>query len=251
MRMFMVGGCVRDEILGIRSKDIDFAVVLQPGSYADPYQWMIDSLEADGFKLFRDNDGKVIGSEHFTARGQFPKDHPVYGRMAADFVLARREGSYSDGRHPDWVSPGSLADDLARRDFTVNAIAKDPITGALIDPHNGVLDIQRKVIRAVGDPLERLSEDPLRALRAIRFAVTKGFRIDPNLADAMREDSVALGIIDKVADERIADELSKMMQHDSLASVLLLAQIPVLTAAIFQGRVSLDSSLKTKGRKHK
>lgn len=257
MRMYMVGGCVRDEILGVRSKDIDFAVVMEDdipwmkssGWYDDPpYDRMIAALESQGYEFFRDDNGKIIGSEFFTARGRFPKWHPTFARKAADFVLARKESGYSDGRHPDKVESGTLEDDLARRDFTMNAIAKDSLTGEVIDLHGGVRDIRRKLIRAVGDPLERLSEDPLRALRAIRFAVTKGFNIDPNLADAMREPSIAIGIIDNVADERIAEELSKMMRHDSLASVLLLGLTPVLTAAIFQGRVSLDSTLKTKGR---
>ena len=257
MRLYEVGGCVRDEILGTPSKDIDFCVVMEDnipwmkasGWYEDPpFDRMVAALEAQGYTIFRDKEGKIIGSEFFTARGKFPKWHPLHAGKAADFVLARKESGYTDGRHPDKVESGTLEDDIFRRDFTMNALAKDSMTGELIDLVGGVRDIDRGVIRAVGDPLERLSEDPLRALRAIRFAVTKEFRIDPKLADAMREPSVVAGIIDNVADERIADELGKMMRHDSLTSVLLLAQVPVLTAAIFQGRVSLDSSLKTKGR---
>lgn len=246
MRMYEVGGCVRDEILGVRSKDIDFTVVLQPGSYADPFQWMIDSLEADGFKLFRDDDGKVIGAEHFTARGRFPANHATH-IGAADFVLARKEGPYSDGRRPDWVRVGTLEDDLARRDFTMNAIAKD-LDGNLIDPHNGQLDIQRRIIRAVGDPFERLSEDPLRALRAIRFMVTKGFSLEMNLANTLRDVDIHEGIKTSVADERIADELGKMFRFDTVASIIALSTFPALMASAFSGKVSLDSTLKTKGR---
>lgn len=253
MQMYMVGGCVRDEILGVRSKDIDFSVVLDRhewnpigGLELNPFEMMLKELEKRNFNLIP----ATIDRKHVTVRGFFPKDHPTFPGKPADFVLARKEADYSDGRHPDKVEAGTFEDDIFRRDLTMNALAKDPVTGELIDLVGGVRDIKRKLIRAVGDPLERLSEDPLRALRAIRFAVTKGFRIDPNLADAMREPSVAIGIIDNVADERIADELGKMMRHDSLASVLLLSQVPALTAAIFQGRVSLDASLKTKGRGH-
>lgn len=242
MKLYRVGGCVRDELLGVKSKDIDYSVVLQPGSYSDPYQWMVDHLEKDGYKIFRDNDGNPIGHEHFTARARSPKGE------AADFVLARKEGTYSDGRHPDWVSIGTLADDLARRDFTMNAIAKDS-HGALIDPHRGTVDIQRRIIRAVGDPLERLLEDPLRALRAIRFAVTKGFNIDPNLRFAMAEPLVVEGVASHVSDERICEELSKAFKADTVTSLLILSDFPALMAAAFSGRVSLDTTMKTKGRK--
>lgn len=254
MKMFEVGGCVRDWILGTPSKDIDFTVVLDKydwnpigGLEFNKYQTMVNILEKQGFKLFRDDDGKVIGSEFFTARGKFPKSHPTYSNMAADFVLARKESGYSDGRHPDTVEVGTLEDDLKRRDFTCNAIARD-MRGNLIDPHNGQLDIQRRIIRAVGDPLERLTEDPLRALRAIRFAVTKGFLIDPNLRAAMSEPLVIEGVASHVADERICEELSKMFQKDTVASLLILSDFPALMSAAFSGRVSLDATLKTKGR---
>lgn len=246
MKMYEVGGCVRDEILGIRSKDIDFSVVLEQGSYADPYQWMVEELESEGFKIFRDKEGQPIGHEHFTARGRFPANHPTH-IGAADFVLARREGSYADRRRPDWVQQGTLEDDLNRRDFTMNAIAKDG-DGNLIDPHGGVLDIRRRLIRAVGDPLERLLEDPLRALRAIRFAVTKGFNIDPNLRHAMAEPLVVEGVAEHVSDERITEEFSKAFRADTVASLLILSDFPALMAAAFSGSVSLDATMKTKGR---
>jgi tRNA nucleotidyltransferase/poly(A) polymerase len=258
MRMYEVGGCVRDEILGVPSKDIDFVVVMEDipwkkasGWYENvtPFDRMISALESQGYELFRDNNGKIVGSEYFTARGRFPKWHPTFANAAADFVLARKEGDYSDGRHPDTVEAGTLLDDLNRRDFTMNAIAKDPITGDYFDPHNGQRDIRRKIIKAVGDPLERLTEDPLRALRAIRFAVTKGFGLDHNLEAAMREESVIYGVAESVSDERIADELSKMFQFNSTRALFLMAEFKPLTAAVFQGRVSLDSTLKTKGRK--
>jgi tRNA nucleotidyltransferase/poly(A) polymerase len=247
MQLFEVGGCVRDEILGIPSKDVDFSVVLDRydwnpigGLEFNPFQTMVDMLKKQGFTIF------VTTPEFLTARGRFPKDHPVYPRMAADFVLARKESDYTDGRRPDKVEPGRLEDDLNRRDFSMNAIAKDS-TGNLIDPHSGVLDIKRRIVRAVGDPLERLSEDPLRALRAIRFAVTKGFVLDTNLAAALREPAVHVGV-ESVADERITDELSKMFRHDTVASIITLNQFPGLMRAAFSGKVSLDSTLKQKGR---
>jgi tRNA nucleotidyltransferase/poly(A) polymerase len=242
MNLYEVGGCVRDELLGIKSKDIDFAVVLDSGSYSDPFAWMIDELWNSGFSLFKE----TIKPEFFTARGLFPKDHPVYPGKPADFVLARKESGYSDGRRPDSVKAGTLEDDLARRDFTMNAIAKTP-AGGYIDPHGGMLDIQRKIVRAVGDPFERLSEDPLRALRALRFTVTKGFSLDFNLALTLREGSIAEGVAG-VSDERITKELSEMFRFDTTLSLLTLSAFPTLMAAAFSGKVSLDATMKQKGR---
>lgn len=245
MQMYQVGGAVRDELLGIRSKDIDFSVVLDKelqvqDTWRDPFGTMVKGLKRQGFTIH------VEHPEFLTVRGRFPKTDILYPGRDADFVLARKEGTYSDGRRPDVVEPGSLYDDLARRDFTMNAIAK--MGAVIIDPHFGAQDIKRRIIRAVGDPLERLTEDPLRALRAIRFAVTKGFNIDPNLRAAMAEPSVAEGISLNVSDERIAEEFSKMFRKDTIVSIILLNDFPALMQAAFSGLVSLDATMKQKGR---
>lgn len=249
MQMFLVGGAVRDEILGVPFKDYDYTVVLHPWDdlhscfnavEKDPFKIMESNLLAEGYEIFDRN------PEFFTIRARFPKNDHRRG-IVGDFVLAREEGPYSDGRHPDWVKPGKLSHDLARRDFTMNAIAKDG--NAYVDPHGGQLDIKRKVVRAVGDPLERLTEDPLRAIRAIRFAVTKGFGIESNLASAMREPSVTDGVASaRVADERITAEFEKMFRKDTVKSILFLNQFPGLMAAAFSGKVSLDATMKQKGR---
>jgi tRNA nucleotidyltransferase (CCA-adding enzyme) len=246
--MYEVGGCVRDEILGTPSKDIDFTVVLAQhdwnpigGLEFNPFQTMVDMLKKQGFTIF------VTTPEFLTARGRFPKNHPVYPGMAADFVLARKEAGYTDGRRPDKVVPGTLEDDLRRRDLTINAIAKDA-KGNVIDPHGGVSDISLRLIRAVGDPFDRLEEDALRALRAVRFSVTKGFEIEPELAIAIESPAVHYRIVNKIADERIADELSKMFRFDTLKSMTVLNRFPSLSEAIFSGRVSLDATMKQKGR---
>jgi tRNA nucleotidyltransferase/poly(A) polymerase len=255
MQMFEVGGCVRDELLGLRSKDIDFSVVLDETDipnesltvFTDPFEVMVMNLEAMGFNIF------LKTPEHLTVRAQFPKNMLIgedlvkHRGLTADFVLARKEGEYSDGRRPDHVEPGTLADDLARRDFTMNAIAKDA-EGNLIDPHNGVQDINDRVIRAVGNPLDRLNEDALRAVRALRFSVTLGFRIDKELEFAMETRSVLDKIENNISDERIQVELSKMLRQDTVNSLFAMTRFPALTLAMFAGRVSLDSTLKTKGR---
>ena len=162
MKMYEVGGCVRDEILGIPSKDIDFSVVLdeadmhtharRDGGEINPFDLMVVKLQEMGFKIFLET------PEHLTVRAQFPRGRTYndrghdYGTNTADFVLARKEGTYTDGRRPDKVEPGTLMDDLRRRDFTMNAIAKDS-DGTLIDPCNGQRDIDLRVIRAFGDPI--------------------------------------------------------------------------------------------------
>lgn len=268
MKMFEVGGCVRDEILGVPSKDIDFSVVFEEGHDLDflaanddltPFEVMVHELEHMGFKVFKED------PEFLTVRAQFPRvgdkrSHPVFGEgtvrvpadvarsgMTADFVLARKESDYTDGRRPDVVEPGTLEDDLARRDFTMNAIAK-AADGSYIDPFNGRADIDARIIRAVGDPFERLTDDALRAVRAVRFAVTKGFSIDPQLRWAMESAAVIDAIVNNISDERIQVEMSKMFRFDTVASLRELSKFSVLTDAIFSGSVSLDATMKTKGR---
>jgi len=264
MDMYMVGGAVRDEILGVPSKDIDFTCVLERAdidainahNQFTPFEYMALYLKGLGFTIFLET------PEYLTVRAQFPdRDIPVPGSfpnsqlaikrvkkgITADFVLARKESDYTDGRRPDEVVPGTLEDDLARRDFTMNAIAKDS-NGNFIDPHNGRADIAKCVIRAVGDPFERLTEDALRAVRALRFSVTKDFMIDADLRFAMQSAAVIHSIKDNISDERIKDELSKMFRFDTPASLIALQRFPILTSAIFAGKVSLDATLKTKGR---
>ena len=253
MKMYMVGGAVRDGLLGVVSKDVDFAVVLPPVE-GDPFLAMANRLKMMGFKIFLES------PEFLTVRARFPDKSKRLNApdainlfqfanpgLTADFVLARKESEYTDGRRPDKVEPGTLRDDLARRDFTMNAIARD-MDGTLIDPFNGVEDIADRVIRAVGDPVERLSEDALRAVRAVRFAVTKGFRIDMDLHFAIQDEAVLDAIESKISDERIQAELSKMFRYDTVASLRVLSGYPLLTNAMFSGTVSLDATMKTKGR---
>ncbi len=243
MKMFQVGGFVRDELLGVKSKDIDFSVVLdtdehQRFNHVDPFKYMVRVLENEGFEIFLEK------PEFLTVTARFPKS--AGKAVTADFVLARKESGYTDGRRPDKVEPGTLLDDLSRRDFRMNAIAKDS-DGTLIDPFNGVGDIEARIIRAVGDPMERLTEDALRAVRALRFSVTKGFIIDVQLTNALHSTDVAI-MLERISDERIQQELSKMFRYNTTASIRLLNAFPKLTSAIFSGSVSLDATMKTKGR---
>jgi tRNA nucleotidyltransferase/poly(A) polymerase len=248
MEMFVVGGYVRDEILGVRSKDVDFTVTLDANDplfqiTTDPFMVMRRNLLDMGFKIFLET------PEHLTIRAQFPKDNNPFGIRDADFVLARKEGAYSDGRRPDKVEPGTLQDDLARRDFTMNAIAK-AADGSYIDPFDGQADIKRGLIRAVGDPAERMHEDALRAVRALRFSVMKGFRIEGDLMKVLLFDETLHDKVagPSVADDRIRGELERMFAFNTLKSLAVLHEYEGLTYAMLSGSVSLTATMKMKGR---
>ncbi len=238
MEFFEVGGCVRDEIMGVPSKDIDFTVVIQPGeivSGTDPFEFIHKRLSTEGFKIFQHR------PEFLTIRAMFPDSHKHSG--VADFVLARKDGTSTDGRRPDFVEPGTLEDDLARRDFTMNAIAKDA-DGNLIDPFGGQADIEDRMIRAVGNAEDRLREDVLRGLRALRFSVTKGFRIDGDILWAMNQKWFA-DALSSVSKERQREELEKMFAHDTLKALRVINDCHIFVReAIFSNGLRLSATMK-------
>ena len=161
--------------------------------------------------------------EFFTVRANVPD------LGAADYVLCRKDGAYTNGRHPDSVKVGSIFDDLARRDFTVNAIARNCRTGELIDPHCGVQDIQQKIIRCVGSPSKRFAEDKLRVFRALRFCIVKDFSLESSTSNAMREICFHQENFDSVSTERVREELLKMFTANWVKSFSLLADFGLLT----------------------
>jgi tRNA nucleotidyltransferase/poly(A) polymerase len=166
-KFYEVGGCVRDKLLKIPSGDVDFSVVYTGDkalSAEGVFRLMLDYLKAEGFEIFQPK------PQFTTVKAKVPKGHPLREHtQVADFVLARVDGPYVDGRRPEYTLPGTLLDDLARRDFTFNAIAIDPETGAMIDPFQGAIDLKYKLLRFVGDPWKRIDDDSLRAVRGIRF----------------------------------------------------------------------------------
>lgn len=224
MKLFKVGGAVRDEILGIPSKDMDFAVE------APSFEAMRDGVLAMGGTIFVEN------PEFLTIRAKVP----AFG--AADFVLARKDGEYSDGRRPDSVTPGTIFDDLARRDFTMNAIAVDMQTGKTIDPFNGVRAINNRIIIAVGSAENRLTEDPLRMIRAIRFSITKGMSIDQAIRNVINNRS-SINLLRGVSRERIGDEVDRMFSSDTLASLRILEEFPALRDEMFM-EIRLKSDMR-------
>lgn len=233
IRLYEVGGCVRDELLGIKAKDVDFAVE------APSFAAMLAHIEGEGLKVF------LAKEEFLTIRAGVPEGHPLRARCKdADFVLCRKDGPSTDGRRPDFVEPGTIYDDLARRDFTVNAMAKDPFTGELIDPHNGRFDLIGHNLRFVGDPMTRIREDGLRVMRALRFSITKGLRLDRPSYLAVYSDEAA-EMLKKVSIERIRDEFEKMLAHDQMATIRMVADFHCyLQMAIFRGGFRFTSTLK-------
>ena len=210
--LYLVGGAVRDHLRGVKSNDWDFAVEAE--SFDQMRQWIV----ANDFEIF------VESPKYFTIRARAPKDSFTFGGMdltgsAFDFTLCRKERDYTDGRHPDHVEPGTLLDDLSRRDFTMNAvaIAED---GIYIDPFGGREDITNSEIRCVGS-LQRLEEDGLRIMRALRFVVQLGFGLDPEI-DAYLQTPEAVRALTYISEDRVRQELAKMLKEDSMSAIILL-----------------------------
>ena len=206
---FVVGGCVRDQIMGVGLHDEDITTSVLPQKVSD---------------IFRELGYPVIptGIKHGTVT-------VLINRKPYEITTYRIDGNYTDGRHPDSISfTADVKDDLARRDFTINAIAYDPVNDEIIDPYHGTDDIRNKIVRAVGDPDDRIAEDRLRMMRAVRFAAEKGMVIEPGLYRAIRNYAHA---ITSVSAERIGEELYKMMTgSDPREALILLHRTKLLKA---------------------
>lgn len=218
-KIFKVGGCVRDKLLGVESKDIDFTFVLDnlDRTVEDGFQIMTDWLTHKEFTIF------LSTPECFTIRAKFPQGHQFEG-LVADFVLARKEVGYIEGTRRPILELGTLEDDLIRRDFTVNAIAEDE-NGALIDPFGGVKDLSDGILKTPTDPMITMMDDPLRILRALRFSLTKDLEIDMSIMDAMKQSEVLSKLKQTVSQERIREEVFKMMKHDTIKTMKLLVDV--------------------------
>ena len=176
----------------------------------------------------------------------FPKGHQHEG-LVADFVMARKEVGYIPGTRKPILELGSLEDDMIRRDFTVNAMAKDE-HGEIIDLFNGQQHLKWKLLMTPLDPMTTLMDDPLRLLRALRFSITKGFTIDGAVWNAMFQPNLMVKLENVVSQERIREEVTKMMKHDTLSSLRLFQEIdkrePRLLEIIFGGNMWLLPSTK-------
>jgi tRNA nucleotidyltransferase (CCA-adding enzyme) len=193
---YLVGGCIRDSLRGITPHDWDIATSAQPDEVRTVFA---------GEKFYD------IGLAHGTIALS-----TVEGIV--ELTTFRTEGDYKDRRHPSEVNfVDTIEEDLARRDFTMNALAYNPSRG-YIDPFNGRFAIQEEIISAVGDPDTRLEEDALRIMRALRFSATLGFTIDPALAESLHKNRELLRAI---AVERVIRELLQLLCGNAALPVLL------------------------------
>jgi len=218
-QIFKVGGCVRDEILGMRSKDIDFTFVLDKldKSVEEGFEEMTEWMQSEGFQIF------LSTPDCFTIRAKFPKGDINEG-LVADFVMARKEVGYIPGTRKPILELGTLHDDLVRRDFTLNALAIDS-DGNLIDLFDGKRDLELGILTTPLDPKVTMMDDPLRILRALRFSITKGFTINAFIWEAMQQPEILEKLRVTVSAERIREEVFKMMKHDTVKTLKMLTAV--------------------------
>lgn len=184
-KSYLVGGCLRDSLLNKESHDVDICT---------------QALPDEILEVFKDYKTIDIGKKFGTIK-------VIYGDFEYEITTMRKESSYNDKRHPDKVDfTKDIVEDLKRRDFTINAMAKRK--DEIIDPFDGQADLKKKIIRAVGDPVARINEDLLRSLRAVRFATSLDFQIEENLKKAIKNKASSINEISK---ERIREEINKIL----------------------------------------
>ena len=209
---YAVGGCVRDSLLGLTPHDYDLCT---------------NALPEETARLFPGHTLVRSGEKHGTIG-------VVFDKAVIEITTFRTEGDYQDSRHPGWVRfVPDVKEDLSRRDFTVNAMAYNPKTG-YIDPFGGQADLQRGILRAVGDPTTRFTEDALRILRGVRFGVR--FSLTP-AEDTLAAMNTLSPLMDNLARERVFDELCKLLpllKSEDMAtySAILTRVIPCLADTV-------------------
>jgi poly(A) polymerase len=182
---YLVGGCVRDLLLGVNPKDFDVATDARPDRIMDLFPRSGRVGAHFGVVLVRD----------------------VFEQV--EVATFRSDHAYEDGRHPEFVRfENDPRQDVMRRDFTINGLMMDPLSGEVLDFAGGRMDLKRRVVRAIGDPDTRFGEDHLRLLRAVRFAARLGFEIAPETFESMRRNHA---LIARVAAERVRDELVRIL----------------------------------------
>jgi len=217
-RALLAGGCVRDEILGLHPTDYDVATDARPEQIGALFRSTAHVGAHFGVVIVRTGEGAGV-----------------------EVATFRRDGNYSDNRRPDSVEFAGEAEDANRRDFTINALFLDPLAaedaptihGHIVDHVGGLADLSAHLIRAVGKAEDRLREDHLRALRAVRFAARLGYEIEPETARAIKEHA---GALTGVSVERIGQELRRMLAHPSRARaaeliIQLGMQVPIFGGA--------------------
>src|SRR3989344_5039745 len=199
---YLVGGCVRDLLIGREPKDWDITTNAKPEQIQELFK-----------ETFYENDYGTVG---VVTESSDPRLKVI------EITPYRIEGKYSNARHPDEVRFGEkLEDDLKRRDFTINAIAYEPSSGKIVDLHSGMEDIKRRVVATVGEPKKRFGEDALRMLRAVRISAELDFAVDTATAVGI---STSAQQLEKISRERVRDELMRILMSPRPMQALYVAQ---------------------------
>jgi tRNA nucleotidyltransferase/poly(A) polymerase len=232
-KFYEVGGKVRDELLGLKSKDVDYVAVPSDELINDissahtMFGILEEFLTKEKFEIF------LVTPDCFTIRAKFPQGHIYEG--VADFVMARKELGYIPGTRTPLVKPGTLYDDLERRDFTLNALAKDS-DGNIIDLFGGMDDLKHGMLRTPLDCKITFDDDPLRILRAIRFSITKKFSMSRKIIEEIYiydyDNKMSV-----VSTERIREELFKCFKHDTIKTLNTLEEFYRLRDYIFKNNI--------------
>lgn len=218
---YIVGGCVRDSLLGKKPNDYDITTNLLPSEIIELFK---------NYKIINNN-----GLKHGTVS-------VIINHEIIEITTFRTEGNYLDGRHPSSVNfTRNLKEDLLRRDFTINAMAYNENEG-LIDYYDGISDLNKKIIRTVRDPYLRFEEDYLRILRALRFKVKLNFEIEEETKKAMLVNSNNLS---KISNERIFSELSTIMLADNIDK-LIIEFLPIFLFIFPELEITIDFDQKSK-----
>ncbi len=217
------GGCVRDELLGLTPADYDIA------TDATPEQVQASFRRSHSF-------GASFGVvEVLGPRGDAGQ------WLKVQVATFRSDGTYTDGRRPDSVTYSSPEEDAMRRDFTVNGMFFDPTSGTVTDYVGGRADLEGRVLRAIGDPVARFTEDKLRVLRAVRMAARFGLTVEPATFDAVR---AMAGQVTAVSAERVGEEMRKILTHPSRAhGVELMRDAGLITPTLPQAAGQIDEAL--------
>jgi tRNA nucleotidyltransferase/poly(A) polymerase len=224
---YLVGGAVRDEILGLSNKDLDYVFVFEDldenQTAEECFNEMYQNIQGRG-EIF------LSTPSCYTIRY---KDRET--KEVKDVVMARKEIGYTPGTRTPIVKPGTLYDDLERRDATLNALAKDE-DGTIIDYFNGLTHLKYGILRTPLDPIKTFDDDPLRIIRFIRFSITKGFTIPDDIWKVMRgyDYENKMGV---VSTERIREELLKCFKFDTLKTLRTLTEYPGLMNYIFKNNL--------------
>lgn len=208
-KVYLAGGAVRDEIMGLKPKDLDFVITGDIDAGINFATWLAKLLN-----IYKPNSNPVIYPRFGTAKLSLSGNKHDLANTELEFVAPRKE-TYTPGSRKPKVSSGELKDDILRRDLTINSLVKNISTNEIIDlTGKGISDIKKGIIRTTSDPTIIYKDDPLRMLRSIRFSVKYGFKIMSETFENIKKNS---GLIDTISKERIQDELNKILVSPSPA----------------------------------